>query len=99
MREASSGAFGVLQACGTREMVGGSHLMTHEPRATLPGMVNRVELDFYRMLLMAMTEEWNALCNWRLRITPAQYSDKVKGKDWVMGSAEALSVGAVDTVF
>jgi len=95
---AASGAFAALQACRWREMEQGAWLMTHEPRAFVPGAMDRVRARRFWEALEALSAEWNALCRGRLRMTAADYESKVMGKDWIIGPGEALRVGAIDRV-
>lgn len=95
---AASGAFAVLQACQVRQMKAGSSLVTHEPRTSIPVPVERITMKAIVTALEEKARFWNDICRRRLRITAADYEQKVKGKDWRMDSSEALRVGAVDSV-
>lgn len=97
-RRASSGAFGILQACQTRVLSSQAKLMTHRPRSMV---VIPMDVDLAHFIaedIAKATLRWNAICSRRLRITPMAYAAKVTGRDWVMDAAEALSVGAADIV-
>lgn len=95
---AASGAFAVLQACARREMRAGSFLVTHEPRVLIGEPIDRVAARSVLKQLEERSEQWNGICRRRLNVTAAEYRSRVEGKDWRMDPAEALRVGAIDTV-
>lgn len=97
-RLAASGAFTVLQACAVREMEPSAWLMTHEPRAFVPGAMDRLQAATFLFQIERLAREWNDLSRRRLRLTAEQYDEKVKGKDWILGAGEARAVGAIDLV-
>lgn len=95
---AYSGAFAILGGCAVREMTKASKLMTHEPKVVVRNPVDRLELWELFMHVMKATQDWNALCRERLKMTAAEYEAKVKGTDWFLDWQEALKVTAVDRV-
>jgi ATP-dependent protease ClpP protease subunit len=96
--QASSGGFAILQACHTRVMTAKSKLGTHEPRYGTPFPLDRtLAAELVRQLEEA-SRSWNDYNRKRLKLTAAEYEAKVRGRDWIMGPAEALEVGAVDLV-
>jgi ATP-dependent protease ClpP protease subunit len=95
---AASGAFAVFQACASRTMVKGAKLATHEPRVGTRDPVERTAMAIILLTLELTTEQWNAYCRQRLKVTPKEYESRVKGRDWVMEWQEALKVGATDYV-
>jgi ATP-dependent protease ClpP protease subunit len=97
-RFAASGAFAIFQACAVRVMGPKAQLVTHEPMIGVPFPLNRAAAAWFLAELEQASASWNARCRARLKLTPAQYEAKVKGRDWVMGAKEAIEAGAADRV-
>ena len=95
---AASGAFGVMQACKTRMMTWDSRLITHEPRRAFVEPITRHDLLEALAPMNAIAVAWNTVCRSRLKISQSEYDEKVRDRDWIMFSDEALRVGAVDRV-
>jgi ATP-dependent protease ClpP protease subunit len=93
---AASGAFAVFQSCASRSMVKGAKLATHEPRIATREPIERTSMAIIMLSLELTTEQWNAFCSQKLRLTAKEYESRVKGRDWVMEWQEALKVGATD---
>jgi ATP-dependent protease ClpP protease subunit len=97
-RLAASGAFFALQSCAVRIIRPESMLLTHEPRTFILEPVQRDGLAQLWISMNKDSETWNALCSRRLKLTPAQYTEKVRGKDWAIEAKEAIAVGAADRI-
>lgn len=96
--QAMSGGFGILQACRLRVMHRSAVLGTHEPRMAIGSLIERETAALILIALTQSSHEWNARCRARLKISAAEYESRVRGKDWILTSQEAILVGAVDQV-
>lgn len=95
---ASSGAFGILQACKTRYMSIFGRLLTHAPRIAVDGVLDEPAAESLTADLKEKTKMWNAAMCSRLKMTVDEYTKKVRGQDYTMDVKEALLVGAVDGI-
>lgn len=91
---AASMGFVILQACSSRLMTTRSVLMAHEPSMTTRGTAKEIEESV--KLLKVVAEMLVMYATSKLHITPAEYRERVDGKDWWMPWNEALEVGAIE---
>jgi ATP-dependent protease ClpP protease subunit len=95
--QASSMAFYILQSCTVRLMTDRSLLMAHEPSFS-PQYAKSDELKQDAKILEKLGHAMNHHMARRLKISLAEFEQRVAGKDWFMTDEEALEVGAVDQV-
>ena len=95
---AASGAFYVLTECAVRIAGPKSLLMTHRPRIVFNGLIDLETASEIWADLVKAAASWDHLCSKKLKITPKQYAEKVRSKDWFMSPQEALAVGVIDRI-
>jgi ATP-dependent protease ClpP protease subunit len=96
--EAASAGFYILQSCAQRMMLPGAKLMAHEIYRPWLEHVTRYEARQIADDLEKSAQEFIDYEVRRLSITRDNFIERTKGKNWEMGSMEALAVGAADEI-
>jgi ATP-dependent protease ClpP protease subunit len=94
---ASAGLY-VLESCPRREMTARSLLMAHEPWMPINGPVDLTVAALIHDRLVADRLLYASQCVARMRISLADFLKRIDGREWWLGPAEALELGAVDAV-
>lgn len=97
---AASGAFIALQSCPVRTIVEDARVLIHEAYVTWPAGSSSIWNDAARQLYHESLNKTVAevQCKRLVFATPEDCHNRYRYGDWVLNSAEALKVGAVDKV-
>lgn len=97
--QAMSEGFAIFQACSRRYMTKRSRIMTHRPYLmNVPPIQTIEELEENLHALRTSALGFATHCQRKMRISLAEYNEKVAGLGWHLNPDEALKVGAIDGI-
>lgn len=94
---AASAGFYILEMCDYRVAYPGSTFLAHEVSLSDAGG-KPIDLEIAAKLCRTLTHVMSMQIAARLKISLAEFENKIRDNDWWFGAEEALRVGAVDAI-